>query len=88
MAPVEATVGSLIVALAEPSVGEPVDVAEPALVSVSPADRVVKVVKVTELIVLEFEFEFAVEEPEPSSPHATVRADIKDRRHALRFISW
>jgi len=74
------------VALAEPSVGAPVDVAEPALVSVSP-DMVVKVIElivVVVVVVLEFEFE----EPEPSSVHATVRADIKDRRHALRFISW
>jgi len=65
-------------------------VAEPAVVSLSPPDKVVKVIELIEfeLIVLEFEFEFAVEEPEPSSPHATVRADIKDRRHALRFISW
>ena len=38
-------------------------------------------------VVVEFEFEFEFDS-EPPSEHAPVRADMRDRRHALRFISW
>jgi hypothetical protein len=70
------------------SLVEPAVAPEPELPSLpSEAVRVVRVIELIELIVFEAEFEFEPE-PEPSSEHATVRADIKDRRHALRFISW
>jgi hypothetical protein len=80
-------VGSLAVPVAETSLVVPALVPEAELLSPSVAVKVVSVVRVFELIVFEFEFE-AEFDSEPSSEHAPVRADMRDRRHALRFISW
>jgi hypothetical protein len=89
LTPVGVLVGSLIVPLAETSAVVPDAVpseAEP--LSLSVAGKVVRVIEPADIVfVADIEFE-AEPDSSPLSVHATVRADIRDRRHALRFISW
>ncbi|MBL8971545.1 MAG: hypothetical protein JNK56_13230 [Myxococcales bacterium] len=76
---VPAVVPSVALALAVPSVA--------LAVSVADADAVI-VIEFDD-IVLEFDSEFDSSPlPLPLSPHAAARRDIKDSKHALRFISW
>ncbi|MBA3549867.1 MAG: hypothetical protein H0T76_25590 [Nannocystis sp.] len=77
---VVAAVGSLIVPVAETSLVVPdaVTVSEPSLAVGSEA-----MPSVTVASVFEFEFEF---DSEASLVQAPVRADRRDKRHALRFI--